>query len=56
MIRRTPIALIAVAALVALGYQEATSQERTPTAPSKQTPPSSASLERNVPAPALADT
>ena len=55
MIRRIPIGLIAVAALVAVGYKEATSQEKTPTAPSKQTPPSSASLEQNVPAPALFD-
>jgi hypothetical protein len=41
--------------LVAVGYKEATSQERTPTAPSKQTPPSIVSLEQNVPAPALVD-
>ena len=55
MIRRIPIPLLALAALVALGYAEATSQERIPTAPSKQIPPSSASLEQNVPAPPLTD-
>ena len=49
MIRRTQIALIALAALVALGYQEATSQERIPTVPSKQLPPSSVSLDKNLP-------
>ena len=55
MIRRAPTALIAFAALFALGHEEATSQERTPPAPSKQIPPSSASLEPTVPAPALVD-
>jgi hypothetical protein len=55
MIRRAPIALIAFAALVALGYEEATSQERTPPAPSKQIPPSSASLDGNAPTAALTD-
>jgi hypothetical protein len=55
MIRRAPIFLIAFAALAALGYEEATSQERTPTAPSKQIPPSSASLEQSVPMPPLSD-
>jgi hypothetical protein len=56
MIRRAQIRLIALAALVALGYQEATSQERMPTVPSKQIPPSTVSLNRNVPASPLADT
>jgi hypothetical protein len=55
MIRQASIALIALAALVALAYEEATSQERTPTAPSKQIPASSAALEQGVPAPALID-
>ncbi len=56
MIRRTHTALIALAALVALGYQEATSQERMPAVPSKQIPPSSASLDATVPVSALVDT
>ena len=46
MNRRTPIALIAFAVLVALGYQEATSQERTPPVPSKQIPASSTIARR----------
>jgi len=55
MNRRALIALIALAALVALGYQQATSQERMPAVPSKQLPPSSVSLDANLPASALAD-
>jgi len=56
MNRQALIPLIALVPLVALGYQHATSQDRTPPVPSKQTPPSSVSLEGNTPAPALADT
>jgi len=56
MNRQALIALIALVPLVALGYQQATSQERMPPVPSKQIPPSSASLEGNSPASAPADT
>jgi hypothetical protein len=50
---RIHIAVIAFAAVVAVGYVKATSQERTPPAPSKQIPLADASLEQS--APALAD-
>ncbi len=56
MISRSHIILIALAALAALGYQKATSQERMPAVTSKQIPPSSASLDGNSPASALIDT
>ncbi len=49
------IVLIALAGLVALGQQAATSQERMPPAPSKQLPPSSVSLAGSLPASAPAD-
>jgi hypothetical protein len=48
MIRRSPIAVIAFAALVAVGYAKATSQEGIPPAPSKQTPLANASLEQST--------
>jgi hypothetical protein len=47
--------MVAFAALIALVYKQAISQERVPRAPSKQIPASSASLEQDVPTPALAD-
>ncbi len=56
MTGRAQIALIALAALAAFSYQEATSQERMPTVPSKQLPRSSASLEGNVPTSTLVDS
>ncbi len=56
MIHRAQLALIALAALVVPGYQEATSQERLPTVPSKQLPPSSVSLDGNLPGSPLGDT
>ncbi len=55
MIRRTHLALIALAAPFSLGYQHAASQERIPGAPSKQIPPSNVSLEGNSPASDLVD-
>jgi hypothetical protein len=53
MNRPTHFAVIAFAALVAVGYVKATSQERIPPAPSKQTPLANASLDQS--ASALAD-
>jgi hypothetical protein len=54
MIHRAQIALVAFAALVTRGYPEVTSQERTPPAPTKQTPAASASLEGTGTSPASA--
>jgi len=42
--------------MVVVTIREATSQERAPTVPSKQTPPSSASLDLNVTTPPLPDS
>jgi len=56
MIRRAQFAAILRVAVAALGYEKATSQERMPAVPTKQLPPSSAALDGNSPASALADT